>query len=454
MTDTLSPLDLSKTPRISIFSIIVPPGRGRKDFSKLEDLYQSIKKLGVIQPIVVERHPTDTTKVVLVAGECRLRCKTRGVVSGEIPDPTIPYFWNNDALDEITRKEIELDENLHRNELAWEERVELMRQAHELKTSKYGKATGGLTPNPAAWSLEKTAAMGGVSKAQASVEIKMANLLKSRPDLRQRLTKLPMVAAAKEAERILGSEKAQRLHESGQVILSANYKLGDTRELLKAISSDSIDLWLTDMPFGNQTIGEREGESGSSTESYLARLKPTDNLTMVESKTLIGAVIPEVFRVLKPGSHFYLFFGFEMYETLLSLLRASGFELLPDPLIWDKGRVMSPPRGYEYGPCYEPIFYGRKPPRDKRRLSSSVRKVLEFKPLSTNSKIHPFQKPGDLLDFLIKQSTNQGDTVLDTFAASGSTLVAARLAGRSAIGHEIDSESYFKGQKWLSETKV
>ena len=58
-------------------------------------------------------------------------------------------------------------------------------------------------------------------------------------------------------------------------------------------------------------------------------------------------------------------------------------------------------------------------------------------------RFHPTQKPVDLMEELIKLHSNPGDTVLDSFAGSGATGVAALLTGRNFIGSEIN-EDYFK----------
>ena len=63
---------------------------------------------------------------------------------------------------------------------------------------------------------------------------------------------------------------------------------------------------------------------------------------------------------------------------------------------------------------------------------------------STNVKIHPTQKPVELLQRLILDGSDEGDTVLDCFMGSGSTGVACVNTGRKFIGMEID-EGYFKG---------
>lgn len=62
---------------------------------------------------------------------------------------------------------------------------------------------------------------------------------------------------------------------------------------------------------------------------------------------------------------------------------------------------------------------------------------------------HPTEKPVALMELLIKQSSNAGDIVLDPFAGSGSTLIAAKRCERRYIGFEIDPEYYQMAQKRL-----
>jgi len=67
--------------------------------------------------------------------------------------------------------------------------------------------------------------------------------------------------------------------------------------------------------------------------------------------------------------------------------------------------------------------------------------VLKFKRDILISNLHPTQKPLALMEYLIRTYTNEGDTILDPFAGSGTTLLAAKRLNRKAIGIEI-SEDY------------
>ena len=69
--------------------------------------------------------------------------------------------------------------------------------------------------------------------------------------------------------------------------------------------------------------------------------------------------------------------------------------------------------------------------------------VLKFDNVNSLERKHPTQKPVDLLEYLIKTYTNEGETVLDNCMGSGSTGVAALNTGRDFIGIELD-KNYFQ----------
>lgn len=85
---------------------------------------------------------------------------------------------------------------------------------------------------------------------------------------------------------------------------------------------------------------------------------------------------------------------------------------------------------------------------------SYPRAILRFSNANQNNRLHPTQKPVDLLEYLIKTYTNEGDTVLDFTMGSGSTGVACINTNRNFIGIELD-ENYFKiAEKRIEEAKL
>lgn len=102
-----------------------------------------------------------------------------------------------------------------------------------------------------------------------------------------------------------------------------------------------------------------------------------------------------------------------------------------------------------FAPKYEMIIFAHK----GRKLINGFRypDVLFCK--RTNNKIHPTQKPVELLEKFIKTSSNINDTILDPFMGSGSTGVACQNTHRHFIGFELD-ENYFNiAKKRLKENE-
>ena len=106
------------------------------------------------------------------------------------------------------------------------------------------------------------------------------------------------------------------------------------------------------------------------------------------------------------------------------------------------------------GNCeYGLLLYRDKLPKF-RNGGKMVFNCIDWPRDTDSEKIHPTQKPVDLLKFLIETFTDPGDVVIDPVAGSGSTLIAAERTGRKAYGFEIKKEFYTKALAWLNEEKV
>lgn len=186
------------------------------------------------------------------------------------------------------------------------------------------------------------------------------------------------------------------------------------------------DLILTDPPYGQSFVsGRADGKWGA--------LFGDDDAPSVE------AALGRALKGLRRGRHVYIFDG----RLDLSKLPLCG----ATELIWDKGTIGMGDLTSPWGPQHESIVFATyeisKANREKGygNLSARLRKgsiLRATRPISAAVKHHPTEKPVDILRQMIESSSVMGETVYDPFAGSGSTLVAALLEGREAVGCEID----------------
>lgn len=108
-------------------------------------------------------------------------------------------------------------------------------------------------------------------------------------------------------------------------------------------------------------------------------------------------------------------------------------------LVWVKNNHGSGDLQASYAPKYEFILYGNK---GRRKFENGRKEDVLFYN-KTKNELHPTQKPVDLLEFLINNSSIENDNILDPFMGSGSTGVACINTNRNFIGFELD-EHYFQ----------
>lgn len=414
--------------------------RARKAFGDLIGLAASIKKHGLLHPIVVVSvfdEPENGQDWRLVAGERRLRaCMLNG-------DSLIEAKLLVD-LGEAERKEIELEENILRKKLDWPEECEAVRQLDALKRKIYGGATTSPTGDKEKWQLKDTAEMLGMSLGSVHGAIKLAKQIKKHPKLLRKVQKLPKQAARKVIDRELASEEMKRRVKNQEITISSDLRLGDACDLIDAIYDNSIHLLLTDPPFAVQDIID-VGSSGSMTYNVTAKTNVSEEDVM---RDVYQILLPKVFKKMVPGAHIYIFFGFAWYHELIMLLRKIGFVVDDLPIIWNKRRPSMIPKDLHYVSCYEAVLFGYKPP-PIRILRKPVNNVIDCPAIAPQLRVHGLQKPFDLLKIFIENSSNMGEVVLDCFAGSASTLVAAKKLQRSAIGFEIDENNFYKAQEFM-----
>lgn len=218
---------------------------------------------------------------------------------------------------------------------------------------------------------------------------------------------------------------------------------GDCLEWMKEIQDLSIDLCVTDPPY--KII------SGGATNNAV-RLKGANGNGMASGKVFTHNTIkfaewlPELYRVLKDGSHCYIMVNDRNMLEMLTESKKVGFKLL-NILTWKKSKHA--PNRY-YLKNSEFIVLLRKG-KAKNINNMGTFQVIEVDNVKT--KTHPTEKPTELLKILIENSSLGGETVLDPFCGTGSALVSSLTTNRVFIGIEQEWEYCEIANSRLDECK-
>jgi len=244
-------------------------------------------------------------------------------------------------------------------------------------------------------------------------------------------------------------------------------KLGDARDL-SWINDESVDLVVTSPPYWNlkKYKQDRDGQMGDI-EDYEAFLIELDKIWRECARVLVGGgriccVVGDICIPRRKGGRHYVM---PLHADIQVRARSFGLDVLT-PIIWHKianGVTEAEGNGAGfYGKPYQPgsivkndieyILFMRK--GGTYRSVSPMKKVLsmltkeemqmwlrsiwgDVKGASTRAG-HPAPYPIEIADRLVRLFSFAGDTVLDPFMGTGTTSVAAMLAGRNSIGNEIE----------------
>ena len=202
--------------------------------------------------------------------------------------------------------------------------------------------------------------------------------------------------------------------------------LGDSIEVLPTLEKKSFDLLLSDPPYG------MDFKSGWNNKEKIQNDKIIDTITLFED------VLKESVPLLKDDAHFYLFGNINFIGDIRPIIEK--YLNLKNILIWDR-KVIGMGDLKSYGNSYDVIYFGyNKVWKDLN--GTRDRDLLSYSRIDPAKNIHPTEKPLDILEYLIKKSSNENDKILEPFAGGGSTLLACKKLNRFATGVEIEEEYY------------
>jgi len=203
---------------------------------------------------------------------------------------------------------------------------------------------------------------------------------------------------------------------------------GDAVAWLRTLPGESIDLVVTDPPYESL---EKHRAIGSTTRLKHSTSSSNDWFEIFPNGRF-PELFAEIYRVLKPHTHFYLYCDPETMFVAKPLGEEAGFKFWKQ-IIWDK---VSIGMGYHYRARYECILFFEK---GKRKLNNLGIADIIAQPRIRGG--YPAEKPPAVTRVLIEQSTQPGELVIDPFMGSGSSGVAAVSTGRHFMGNDLCQEA-------------
>lgn len=224
---------------------------------------------------------------------------------------------------------------------------------------------------------------------------------------------------------------------------------GDCLELMKNISSESIDSIIVDLPYGTTSnkwdsilslpdLWEQYLRIGKQNATYIFTSCQPFTTTLIYSN--VGMWKHEWVWIKNRGSNFAntVREPFKEHETIQVFSKGK----------WTYNKQMQERTGagldrvkYNVGFQSKSSNYREFKGRKENKLPD-LRVPSSWQKFNTEVGLHPTQKPVALMEYLIKTYTNEGDLILDNCAGSGTTLLAAKNLNRQFIGIEKEKEYY------------
>lgn len=205
---------------------------------------------------------------------------------------------------------------------------------------------------------------------------------------------------------------------------------GDALDVLILFPAESVDLIVTDPPYGIDYQSNRR-----KVKDKFAKLASDSDFEM---RSMLRPFFLACYNALKPGCHLYCFCRWDTYPMFLELAQGQGFKV-KNCMVWVKDNHGSGDLFGAYAPRHEFCIFLVKPGDQNRVLRGKRTSDVLFCPKIPSGKLlHPTQKPLRLVIPMIEKSSEPGDLVVDPFCGAGTTCKAARLLRRRFIGVEID----------------
>lgn len=412
--------------------------RFREDYGDLKSLQESYSLAGMMNPITVRKHPDPESEYIaeLVAGGRRYYAAIMAEVK------TVPVF----LYDNLTEEELrifEKIENAQRRAMTWVEEVRLDAEIHTLQMSRHEAAGNNVTPEDGQWNQAKTAEFLGKAPSTMTEHLKLARALDENPEIAQCTNISQARNYLKNMER---SEKAKKIQEfrekrgvtekdsSMMELFSNSYIVNDATVGIRMLKDCCADLVEIDPPYGVDY--DKYHNAKSNTGNYV-------DVAVEEYDEFITDILRESYRIMKPNAWILLWFDVARSETRYNNLIDAGFKVSKIPLIWNKviGGSLSNPK-YSLAKTYEACYYARKGVPEIQKQGQID--VFSFPSLRDQYRIHPTERPLELMKAIFKTFAPIGANIVSPFLGSGVSIYAAYQCMMGCMGWDLSEENRAK----------
>lgn len=382
--------------------------RAREDLGDIENLAKSIKDKGIIQPLVID------TNYRLLAGGRRFQAAQEAGIS------IVPVTVRK--ADELDALEIELLENVERKDFTWVERARLEKRIFDHRKAR--------DPN---WSMNKQSDMLDQSKGATVRRLQLAEAMEVLPDLADAPDQETAWKKYKKIEEKMLTEALAARNPKAQEAAkwaADHYMIGDVIEGLRQLSRGIIDFAEVDPPYAIELDKRKDKAKDERMDVY-------NEVSADKYPSFIEEVAKGVYSALADNTFCVWWFGSDWYATVMDTLTRVGFRINPVPGLWYKGQ-----QGQTSSPdtmlasSYEPFFLCRKGQPKLRKPGRS--NVFHFSPTPPQKKIHPTERPIDLMLEMFDTFCLPGSRLLVPFLGSGVTLRAAYKRNIVGFGYDLD----------------
>lgn len=434
---------------IPVSSVIVSrPERQRRELTSLEELAKSIAEVGLINPIVIDQNN------VLIAGERRFTA-----IRDHLGWTHVTAQRAEDLPPEVLYL-IELEENVKRVDLPWQDQCRAVDEYHNLKRK-----------SDQSWNVAKTASALGVSASEVYSRVAVHKAIESgdklvlgadkystargiveRQKLRAKESASEQIAQmlTPQRERLQPNESDEESFDDEPANLEVDfssqapwtpYLHADFAEWQRNYSGPKFNFLHCDFPYGVNAGKHNQGAAGAF-GGY------EDSKEVFWS--LVGVLANAMENVVAESAHMMFWFSMDYYSDTLTFLREMGWNVNPFPLIWHKsdnsGILPDPKRGPRR--IYETAFLCS---RGDRLIAQAVGNTFAAPNLKT---IHMSEKNPDMLAHFFRMFVDSSTVMLDPTMGSGNAVkVAERMGASYVLGLERDQiffstacEAYLKNE--------